>query len=90
MIFAFAAFIAGVVAGLVLGDRHVANRLEVDLANARNRSQFIPYPANWPPRVNGTGSPCDMLRGPCCCGGWHQLEEWVWNVESIAKSEMTK
>jgi hypothetical protein len=41
---------------------------------ARNR--FIPYPESWPPYVNGTGEPCDMLQGPCCCGAWHDLNEW--------------
>src|SRR4051812_48128020 len=36
----------------------------------------------WPdgvfPRVhNASNEPCDMLSGPCCCGAYHSLDEWV-------------
>ena len=30
-----------------------------------------PWPANEPPQYNGRGEPCDMWRGPCSCGAWH-------------------
>jgi hypothetical protein len=41
---------------------------------------FLEYPEHWPRYVNGTGEPCDMLQGPCCCGAWHELSEWTIDV----------
>ncbi len=36
------------------------------------------YPEHWPKHYNGSGQPCDMISGPCCCKSWHKLEEeWV-------------
>lgn len=26
-------------------------------------------------RYNGSGTPCDMLKGPCSCGAWHTGDE---------------
>jgi len=26
---------------------------------------------------NGQSSRCDMLIGPCGCGAWHKLSDWV-------------
>lgn len=26
-------------------------------------------------RHNGSGTPCDMLKGPCACGAWHTGDE---------------
>ena len=34
-------------------------------------SWFVPYPDDLPPRYNGSGTPCDMLIGPCSCGATH-------------------
>lgn len=31
---------------------------------------FAPYPKDKPPRHNG-GVLCDMWKGPCACGAWH-------------------
>ncbi len=30
-----------------------------------------PWPADAPPRYNGSGTPCDVWTGPCLCGAWH-------------------
>lgn len=40
-------------------------------------NKFIAYPSHWPPYINGTGRPCTLLQGPCSCGAWHDLNEWV-------------
>jgi hypothetical protein len=39
-------------------------------------SQLICYPSDWPKHFNANTEPCDMLQGPCCCGAWHDLNEW--------------
>jgi chromosome segregation ATPase len=40
-------------------------------------SGFVPWPAGQPPRYNGSGEPCDMWIGPCCCGATHSASERV-------------
>lgn len=27
---------------------------------------------------NACSEPCDALVGPCCCGAWHDAEDWAW------------
>lgn len=39
---------------------------------------FRCVPRHWPPSYNANSSPCDMIDGPCACGGWHSPDEpWV-------------
>jgi hypothetical protein len=33
---------------------------------------FIAWPKAKPLKYNGSGEPCDMWTGPCCCGAWHE------------------
>lgn len=35
-------------------------------------SGFVAWPRLIPPRYNGSGEPCDMWTGPCCCGATHK------------------
>jgi len=37
--------------------------------------EFIPMP-KFINIYNGSNERCDMLIGPCSCGGWHHLEDW--------------
>jgi hypothetical protein len=33
-----------------------------------------------PPKINlhnGLAEPCDMAIGPCRCGAWHSITDWV-------------
>ena len=39
------------------------------------RFGFVPMPADKPPIYNGSGTPCDMWIGPCCCGATHTAAE---------------
>lgn len=32
---------------------------------------------------NGSNETCDMLIGPCSCGGWHSIEDWNGKIENI-------
>jgi len=42
------------------------------------KKDLIPAPDHWPNRYNACTDPCDMIKGPCVCGAWHNLEEeWV-------------
>lgn len=52
------------------------HRVTTPYRTIKHGNNFILYPEHWPPYVNGTGSPCDVLQGPCCCGAWHYLTEW--------------
>lgn len=40
---------------------------------------LLGWPDEWTDRHhNACNDPCDMLRGPCACGAWHdEDEEWV-------------
>ena len=42
-------------------------------------SGLLPWPDAWKSRrYNACNEPCDMLIGPCACGGWHFADEnWV-------------
>lgn len=33
------------------------------------------YPEGWPELHNACNEPCDMLRGPCACGAWHEGDD---------------
>lgn len=46
--------------------------------------KFIPFPGHWPRRYNGSTEPCDMLLGPCSCGGWHRLDNDPTTIDIIA------
>lgn len=41
---------------------------------------FIPWLADWPQYKQACflswDDRCDMLIGPCCCGAWHQVDEF--------------
>ena len=68
---------------VMLVKRHTTDQIPYRIVKFQN--DFILYPEHWPPYVNGTGRPCDMLQGPCCCGAWHDLNEW--GIESIKKEQ---
>jgi hypothetical protein len=40
---------------------------------------MVPWPEEWHDyHYHACNDPCDMLVGPCACGGWHnEDEEWV-------------
>lgn len=39
---------------------------------------LLDWPDEWTERVyNACNEPCDVLIGPCACGAWHHLEDWV-------------
>lgn len=39
---------------------------------------YVGVPKHWPKRYNACTDPCDVIKGPCCCGAWHFLgEKWV-------------
>ncbi len=38
------------------------------------RQPNIPMPEGFA-YYNG-GVRCDMVRGPCACGSWHQIDDW--------------
>lgn len=38
---------------------------------------MIGYPDDMPPRYNACAQPCDMLRGPCACGAWHEPQDFT-------------
>jgi hypothetical protein len=46
------------------------------------KSGMVPWPDSWTVRrYNACNEPCDMLVGPCACGGWHdEQEQWVQDV----------
>lgn len=53
------------------------SELEQELQQ-KSSPQFRGVPDHWPPSYNADNDPCDMIDGPCACGGWHSLdEEWV-------------
>lgn len=47
------------------------------MAETKPANDFIEWPAHWPRYHNARNYPCDMLIGPCACGGWHQEGEFV-------------
>jgi len=39
---------------------------------------LLPMPEEWIGMIyNASNDPCDMLYGPCACGAWHSLDEWI-------------
>lgn len=38
-------------------------------------NEMLPMPNGITYR-NGSNEPCDILHGPCSCGGWHHVDEW--------------
>ncbi len=50
------------------------------------RNDILVMPRLWMGQVyNACTDPCDMLQGPCACGAWHHLEEWI-----ITRKKLTK
>ncbi len=50
------------------------------------RNDILVMPKLWIGQIyNVCTNPCDMLCGPCICGAWHHLEEWV-----ITRKKLTK
>lgn len=48
------------------------------LRDPPSKPPFTSYPPHWPFHYNGNSEPCDIIEGPCACGGWHTMdEEWV-------------
>lgn len=48
------------------------------LRDPPSRPRNVGYPDHWPKYYNGESEPCNMIEGPCCCGGWHTVDEdWV-------------
>lgn len=45
-----------------------------DKPNAAAPGDMVPMPEGRV-RYNGSGTPCDMLKGPCSCGAWHTGDE---------------
>lgn len=45
---------------------------------------MVPWPQDWTDRHYSTNEPCDMLIGPCACGGWHTANE-KWVQEALTK-----
>lgn len=39
-------------------------------------SGMLPRPETWGYHYSGN-TRCDMLIGPCACGGWHKADDWV-------------
>ncbi len=47
-------------------------------------SGLVPWPNDWKDyRHNACNDPCDMLVGPCACGGWHSKDEY-WVKEKLS------
>lgn len=40
-------------------------------------STLLGFPDDAVPYYNASNDPCDMLEGPCRCGAWHSLPEWL-------------
>jgi hypothetical protein len=40
-------------------------------------NDLMGWPEHWPKYHNACNEPCDMISGPCACGAWHKLDEWV-------------
>ena len=54
-------------------------------------NELIPVPAHWPVRFAAHyNEPCDMVKGPCACGAWHDpYEAWVQDmVKQYGQGEM--
>jgi len=49
-------------------------------------SGFVPWPADQPPRYNGSGTPCDMWIGPCSCGATHLKTERAPDISDLVDS----
>ncbi len=44
----------------------------------RPENNLMSMPVAWIGQVhNASTDPCDMLCGPCACGAWHHLNEWI-------------
>ena len=49
-----------------------------ELKDQENKNNFMVMPESWIGQVyNACTDPCDMLYGPCVCGAWHHLDEWI-------------
>ena len=49
-----------------------------ELKDQENKNNLMPMPVEWIGQYhNACTNPCDMLCGPCACGAWHHLDEWI-------------
>lgn len=51
---------------------------------------LIPYPAMASKSFNACTEPCDMLQGPCACGGTHIATDWNEYILSQSGRELFK
>ena len=50
------------------------------------QDNLVPMPVGWIGQYhNACNNPCDMLHGPCVCGAWHHLNEWIINRKKLTK-----
>ena len=48
-----------------------------ELEKIENLNKCLEYPKTWPPFYNANSDSCDMLIGPCACGAYHNLKDWL-------------
>ena len=75
---AFAAIFSHRTAVAEPGSQIVEERDDNRRVAETSKNSFAGVPDHWPDRHNVNMEPCDMIDGPCVCGGWHSRdEEWV-------------
>lgn len=76
-----------------IGVEQLREQLQVYVAAAINEkiqrekagiSSFMPMPDGIK-IFNGGHEPCDTLIGPCCCGGWHDIEWFLKKHEQYVR-----